>query len=105
MLTGEAPYKDVEESCIIYGVGTKSMKLHIPSTCPEGFRLLLTQCWSIKPKTRPSFKVILQHLDIAAQEVLAESNEDYLTSQVSSPEKEKKLENPSSFFLTSFVYF
>lgn len=83
LLTGEAPYKDVEESCIIYGVGTKSMKLHIPSTCPEGFRILLTQCWSIKPRNRPSFKIILNHLDIAAKEVLAESNEDYLTSQKS----------------------
>ncbi|EEB19666.1 serine/threonine-protein kinase, putative [Pediculus humanus corporis] len=81
LLTGEAPYKDVEESCIIYGVGTKSMTLHIPSTCPEGFRILMTQCWSVKPRNRPSFKIILNHLDIAAKEVLAESNEDYFTSQ------------------------
>ncbi|KAL0279827.1 UNVERIFIED_CONTAM: hypothetical protein PYX00_001306 [Menopon gallinae] len=83
LLTGEPPYKDVEETCILYGVGSKSMTLHIPETCPEGFRILMTQCWSIKPRNRPSFKIILNHLDIAAKEVLSASCEEYFTSQKS----------------------
>lgn len=64
-------------------MGSKSLTLPIPSTCPEGFRILITQCWSIKPRNRPSFKIILNHLEIAAKEVLAESNEDYFTYQKS----------------------
>uniref|UniRef100_A0A1B6MNK2 Mitogen-activated protein kinase kinase kinase dlk-1 n=2 Tax=Graphocephala atropunctata TaxID=36148 RepID=A0A1B6MNK2_9HEMI len=83
LLTCETPYKDVDSSAIIWGVGSNSLHLPIPSSCPEGFRLLVKQCWSAKPRNRPSFKHILLHLDIAAVEVLSSSPEDYFKTQAS----------------------
>jgi mitogen-activated protein kinase kinase kinase 13 len=81
LLTCETPYKDVDSSAIMFGVGNHSLRLPIPSTCPEGFRLLVKQCWNAKPRNRPSFKNILIHLDIASVEVLNKSPEDYLKTQ------------------------
>lgn len=69
LLSCEVPYKDVDSSAIIWGVGSNSLHLPIPTSCPEGFKLLVKQCWSAKPRNRPSFKHILIHLDIAAVEV------------------------------------
>lgn len=45
LLTCETPYQGVDSSAIIWGVGSNSLHLPIPSTCPEGFKLLLKQCW------------------------------------------------------------
>nr|XP_018916705.1 PREDICTED: mitogen-activated protein kinase kinase kinase 13 [Bemisia tabaci]XP_018916706.1 PREDICTED: mitogen-activated protein kinase kinase kinase 13 [Bemisia tabaci] len=82
MLLCEKPYKDVDSSAIIWGVGSSSLHLPIPSSCPEGFRLLVKQCWSAKPRNRPSFKHILLHLNIAGAEVLQTSPEKYFKAQV-----------------------
>lgn len=81
MLTCEIPYKDVDSSAIIWGVGNNSLHLPIPSTCPEGFKLIVKLCWSPKPRNRPSFKIILNHLDIAGPELLKKSEQDYFESQ------------------------
>lgn len=45
MLTGEVPYKDVDSSAIIWGVGNNSLHLPVPESCPDSFKLLLRQCW------------------------------------------------------------
>jgi mitogen-activated protein kinase kinase kinase 13 len=45
LLTREVPYKGVESSAIIWGVGSESLHLPVPSTCPEGLNILLKQCW------------------------------------------------------------
>lgn len=45
MLTGEVPYKDVDSSAIIWGVGNNSLQLPVPEGCPDSFKLLLRQCW------------------------------------------------------------
>lgn len=81
MLTCEIPYKDVDSSAIIWGVGNNSLHLPIPSTCPEGFKLIVKLCWSAKPRNRPSFKILLNHLDIAGPELLKKSEQDYFESQ------------------------
>merc|ERR1719219_1978181 len=83
LLTGELPYKNVDSSAIIWGVGSNSLQLPLPSTCPEGFKLLIKQCWSSKPRNRPSFRHILMHLDIAAVEILSYKPEDYFRTQQS----------------------
>jgi len=82
LLTCEVPYKNVDSSAIIWGVGSNSLQLPIPSTCPDGYKLLIKQCWSIKPRNRPSFKNILVHLDIAAVEILSFKPDDYFRTQV-----------------------
>uniref|UniRef100_A0A7N6F5N2 Mitogen-activated protein kinase kinase kinase 12 n=1 Tax=Anabas testudineus TaxID=64144 RepID=A0A7N6F5N2_ANATE len=82
MLTGEIPYKDVDSSAIIWGVGNNSLQLPIPESCPDGFKILLRQCWNCKPRNRPSFRQILLHLDIASADVLSTPQETYFKSQV-----------------------
>ncbi|KAH9514827.1 hypothetical protein Btru_023738 [Bulinus truncatus] len=81
LLTAEVPYKDVDSSAIIWGVGSNSLHLPVPGTCPEGFKLLMRQCWSAKPRNRPSFRQILMHLEIASGELLRFTREDFAESQ------------------------
>uniref|UniRef100_A0A8C2QYG5 Mitogen-activated protein kinase kinase kinase n=1 Tax=Capra hircus TaxID=9925 RepID=A0A8C2QYG5_CAPHI len=76
LLTGEIPYKDVDSSAIIWGVGSNSLHLPVPSTCPDGFKILMKQTWQSKPRNRPSFRQTLMHLDIASADVLAEWREE-----------------------------
>ncbi|XP_066974993.1 mitogen-activated protein kinase kinase kinase 13 isoform X7 [Macrobrachium rosenbergii] len=83
LLTCEIPYRDVDNSAIIYGVGSNSLHLPIPSTCPDGFRLIVQMCWNNKPRNRPSFKYILMHLDIAAVEIRSTPPETYFKTQMS----------------------
>ncbi|XP_077459014.1 mitogen-activated protein kinase kinase kinase 12 [Stigmatopora argus] len=90
MLTGEIPYKDVDSSAIIWGVGNNSLQLPIPESCPDGFKILLRQCWNCKPRTRPSFRQILLHLDIASADVLSTPQETYFKSQAEWREEVKQ---------------
>uniref|UniRef100_A0A3Q1C2L0 mitogen-activated protein kinase kinase kinase n=1 Tax=Amphiprion ocellaris TaxID=80972 RepID=A0A3Q1C2L0_AMPOC len=77
MLTGEVPYKDVDSSAIIWGVGNNSLQLPVPDSCPDSFKLLLRLCWNCKPRNRPSFRQILLHLDIASADILSTPQETY----------------------------
>ncbi|XP_061164753.1 mitogen-activated protein kinase kinase kinase 13-like [Saccostrea echinata] len=81
LLSSEIPYKDVDSSAIIWGVGSNSLHLPVPSTCPEGFKLLMRQCWEAKTRNRPSFKQVLMHLEIATPELLKYSYQDFITAQ------------------------
>ncbi|XP_012056367.1 PREDICTED: mitogen-activated protein kinase kinase kinase 13 [Atta cephalotes] len=81
LLSGEIPYKDVDSSAVMWGVGSNSLHLPIPTSCPEGYGLLVKQCWSAKPRNRPSFKLIEMHLAIAAVDVLSTEPEDYFKAQ------------------------
>uniref|UniRef100_A0A8C6Q7X8 Mitogen-activated protein kinase kinase kinase n=1 Tax=Nothobranchius furzeri TaxID=105023 RepID=A0A8C6Q7X8_NOTFU len=90
LLTGEIPYKDVDSSAIIWGVGSNSLHLPVPSTCPDGFKILMKQTWQGKPRNRPSFRQILLHLDIAAADVLGTPQETYFKSQAEWREEVKK---------------
>ncbi|XP_065654999.1 mitogen-activated protein kinase kinase kinase 12 isoform X2 [Hydra vulgaris] len=83
LLTEEIPYKGVDYSALIWGVGNNSLKLPIPSSCPEGFKLLLNLCWNNKAKNRPSFRQILMHIDIAATDVLTMPKKKYFNKQLS----------------------
>lgn len=81
LLTCEIPYRDVDSSAIIWGVGNNNLHLPIPSTCPEGLTLLIKQCWSVKPRNRPSFRIILNHLEIAGNELLRQTEKEYFQAQ------------------------
>ncbi|KAI1293559.1 Mitogen-activated protein kinase kinase kinase 12 [Halotydeus destructor] len=81
LLTCEVPYKDVDSSAVIWGVGNNSLQLPIPSTLPDGFKLLLKQCWTSKPRNRPSFRHVLMHVDIAAAELLSICPESFIVKQ------------------------
>lgn len=85
LLTCKIPYQGVDPGAIVWGVGSNSLKLPIPTSTPDGFSLLLQQCWNTTPRNRPAFRQILIHLDILSGDeqfgVLAESS--YLISQQS----------------------
>lgn len=68
LLTLEIPYRDFEQSTIIYGVGNSHLSLPLPDSFPKGYRLLMQMSWKIKPRNRPSFQQILAHIDIASRE-------------------------------------
>ncbi|KAF2350193.1 Protein kinase domain [Trinorchestia longiramus] len=83
LLTGEIPYREVDNSAIIYGVGSNSLHLPIPNSCPDGFKLIVQMCWNPESRHRPSFKHILMHLDIAVVEIVTKTPEDYFQTQAS----------------------
>lgn len=83
LLTCEIPYRDVDSSAIIWGVGNNSLHLPIPSTCPQGFKYLVNICWNVKPRNRPSFKIILKLLEEAAKDLLKTEDEQYFKTQES----------------------
>ncbi|CAH1123108.1 unnamed protein product [Ceutorhynchus assimilis] len=76
LLTCEVPYDGMEQSAIMYSVGCGKLKPPIPSTCPDGFKLILQMCWKQNPKERPSFKLICNHLEIAAVEIMTKFKDD-----------------------------
>uniref|UniRef100_A0A671WCL9 Mitogen-activated protein kinase kinase kinase 12 n=1 Tax=Sparus aurata TaxID=8175 RepID=A0A671WCL9_SPAAU len=84
MLTGEIPYKDVDSSAIIWGVGNNSLQLPVPESCPDG------NGQNCKPRNRPSFRQILLHLDIASADVLSTPQETYFKSQAEWREEVKQ---------------
>ncbi|XP_049885278.1 mitogen-activated protein kinase kinase kinase 12 [Pectinophora gossypiella] len=69
LLTQEIPYKNLETHAIMWGVGTDTISLPIPTTCPDSLQLLLNQCWNRVPRNRPPFKIIAAHLEIAGEEL------------------------------------
>lgn len=107
LLTGTTPYKDFNHANVVYGVANNVLKLPIPKTCPEGWAKLMTSeykftnesqmlcsielhdfayysigCWEQDPHKRPSFKEILQELDVIAQSGFGETpNESFHTMQ------------------------
>jgi len=47
LITHEVPYKDVDTSAVIWGVGSNSLSLPVPASCPDGIKLLMQLCWSV----------------------------------------------------------
>ncbi|XP_075990656.1 mitogen-activated protein kinase kinase kinase 12-like [Anticarsia gemmatalis] len=75
LLTQEVPYKNLETHAIMWGVGTDTLSLPIPSSCPDNLQILLQQCWSRTPRNRPPFKIIAANLESTAEQ-FAESHGD-----------------------------
>ncbi|GMS99479.1 hypothetical protein PENTCL1PPCAC_21654, partial [Pristionchus entomophagus] len=96
MLTREQPYKNIDSMAIIWGVGSNQLALPIPPTAPEGLKLLMRQCWSLKPRNRPSFVNILQHLQILKKELEEMGEEEWLRRCEIWREGAKCIEYPNS---------
>ena len=63
----------------------------VPQTAPDGIKILLQQCWSFKPRNRPSFCQILKHLEIVSKtEPLFKSEDEYLKNQIDWKEEIKE---------------
>ncbi|CAM4744124.1 unnamed protein product [Rotaria magnacalcarata] len=79
ILTCQVPYQNIDPNAILWGVGKGSLTLPIPSSVPEGFKLLMTMCWNQRPVSRPSFQQIIKHLNISESEiVLFEQEQEYV---------------------------
>uniref|UniRef100_A0A3P9QEK2 mitogen-activated protein kinase kinase kinase n=1 Tax=Poecilia reticulata TaxID=8081 RepID=A0A3P9QEK2_POERE len=72
LLTGEAPYKGIDGLAVAYGVAVNKLTLPIPSTCPEPFAQLMSECWDQDPHRRPDFGSILTQLTALEQQVKEE---------------------------------
>ncbi|UJR27064.1 hypothetical protein I4U23_008367 [Adineta vaga] len=75
-LTGELPYKGFDQMQVAFGIATNKYTLPIPSTCPEEFAQLMTNCWKIPPHERPTFSDLLEHINLIIERNYMESNED-----------------------------
>ncbi|XP_061566352.1 mitogen-activated protein kinase kinase kinase 11 [Cololabis saira] len=76
LLTGEAPYKGIDGLAVAYGVAVNKLTLPIPSTCPEPFAQLMSECWDQDPHRRPNFSSILTQLTLLEQQVKEEMPQD-----------------------------
>ncbi|KAK2913191.1 hypothetical protein QQF64_031162 [Cirrhinus molitorella] len=76
LLTGEAPYRGIDGLAVAYGVAVNKLTLPIPSTCPEPFAQLMSECWDQDPHRRPSFSSILQQLTALEEQVMDEMPQD-----------------------------
>ena len=63
LLTGQTPYKGIDDLAIAYGVAVNKLTLHIPTTCPTQWADLMQSCWNYESRERPSFPHILNTLD------------------------------------------
>ena len=84
LLTSEVPYHGVDVGAIIWGVGSGRLSLPVPESTPDGFTLLLRQCWNKEAKHRPAFRQILMHLSILQTdtEFAATPDESYFQTQL-----------------------
>ncbi|KAM4536617.1 mitogen-activated protein kinase kinase kinase 11 [Odontesthes bonariensis] len=76
LLTGEAPYRGIDGLAVAYGVAVNKLTLPIPSTCPEPFSLLMSECWDQDPHRRPNFGSILAQLTALEAQVKEEMPQD-----------------------------
>uniref|UniRef100_A0A672GPN0 mitogen-activated protein kinase kinase kinase n=1 Tax=Salarias fasciatus TaxID=181472 RepID=A0A672GPN0_SALFA len=76
LLTGEAPYRGIDGLAVAYGVAVNKLTLPIPSTCPEPFAQLMSECWDQDPHRRPNFGSILAQLTALEQQVKEEMPQD-----------------------------
>lgn len=89
LLTLEIPYRDFEQSTIIYGVGNANLSLPLPESFPKGYRLLMQMSWKNKPRNRPSFQQILAHIEIASREFSDFSEDEFRSKQTKWKEEVK----------------
>nr|XP_014349149.1 PREDICTED: mitogen-activated protein kinase kinase kinase 11 [Latimeria chalumnae] len=93
LLTGEVPYRGIDGLAVAYGVAVNKLTLPIPSTCPEPFAQLMSECWDQDPHRRPSFSTILEQLTALEEQVLEEMPQESFHSM----QDDWKLEIQSMF--------
>jgi len=94
LLTHEVPFRGLESLQVAWLVVAKGERLTIPSSCPPPFANLMRKCWAAEPKDRPTFKQILDSLEIMLNDdTLREETDSFLKRKDEwIVEIEKKLE-------------
>eukprot|EP00004_Rigifila_ramosa_P019746 TRINITY_DN5057_c0_g1_i2.p1 TRINITY_DN5057_c0_g1~~TRINITY_DN5057_c0_g1_i2.p1 ORF type:complete len:551 (-),score=115.77 TRINITY_DN5057_c0_g1_i2:48-1700(-) len=62
LLTQEDPYGGMHPIQVATAVAFKDIRPPLPDLCPPSYRQLMTECWDAQPKTRPTFRDIVQRL-------------------------------------------
>ncbi|XP_052796922.1 uncharacterized protein LOC128229209 [Mya arenaria] len=68
LLTHEVPFNGIEGFQVAWLVVERGERLTIPSSCPPCFAKIMHQCWELEPKRRPSFRQILNKLDVILED-------------------------------------
>ena len=63
MYTLEVPYNEQSAQQILAALMDGSIHLHIPSACEPEWRSLIEMCMDTNPDARPSFRLLVSHLD------------------------------------------
>ncbi|XP_052768477.1 mitogen-activated protein kinase kinase kinase 11-like [Mya arenaria] len=63
LLTGETPYKGIDQLGVAYGVAVNKLTLPIPSTCPPILAKIMSECWQQEPHFRPTFTGVMEMLE------------------------------------------
>lgn len=79
LLTGEVPYKGLDQAAIAYGVAANGLTLPIPSSCPEIFSNLIKSCWHLDPQKRLTFSQIIETLTEISNSSFASTPSDSFT--------------------------
>ncbi|KAL6214407.1 hypothetical protein ACLB2K_013841 [Fragaria x ananassa] len=58
ILTGEEPYANMHCGAIIGGIIKNTLRPPIPQWCDSKWKMLMEECWSADPESRPSFTEI-----------------------------------------------
>ncbi|XP_024153696.1 inactive tyrosine-protein kinase 7 [Oryzias melastigma] len=59
---GEMPYSKLGDDEVLEGLKAGKLKLPLPEGCPSKIYKLMTRCWALGPKERPSFTDIVHML-------------------------------------------
>ncbi|KAH9634659.1 hypothetical protein HF086_000631 [Spodoptera exigua] len=97
LLTQEVPYKNLETHAIMWGVGTDTIALPVPTSMPGSMQLLMNQCWNRTPRNRPPFKIIAANLEIAGAELASYPTECFKKNQI---EWRKEVQDSMTRFFT-----
>jgi tRNA A-37 threonylcarbamoyl transferase component Bud32 len=63
LVTREEPFAGMPAFQVIFAVGTKGVRLPLPSVCPPELIKLIVSCWQEDPALRPPFSDIIIYLE------------------------------------------
>ena len=60
MIARKDPYGNLNSIQVPFKVADEGLRPVIPSICPQSYRVLMKQCWSQEPRSRPTFKYVIE---------------------------------------------
>lgn len=63
LVTRDEPFAGMPAFQVIFAVGTKGVRLPLPTVCPPELIKLITSCWQEDPALRPPFSDIITYLE------------------------------------------
>ncbi|XP_071700207.1 serine/threonine-protein kinase STY13-like [Rutidosis leptorrhynchoides] len=69
LITGMLPYQNLKDVQVAFSVVYKGLRPIIPDECLP-IRKIMTCCWDVDPKARPSFTQVVKMLEMAETEIM-----------------------------------